>query len=506
MSASESEVGKINASAGLSGRSEGFITLCVSKWRSHRTESVHSIFGRLAGVSLALSAAILLGSCDDKKKSTQDQELTVQVAEVMQQDVPLEYSWVGTTDGFQNATIRAKVEGYLMSQNYQEGGFVKKGTTLFQIDPRPFQAALAQAQAQLATTKANADLARTTLTRQTELFQKQVISQQEFDAATQKARADLATEQAAQANVQAAQLNLDYCTIVAPLDGIVGKAEAQIGDLVGPSGTALTSMSQVEPMLVYFSISEQDYLESEQLIREVSLRPLEDRIAVLTLTLSDGSVYPHKGKFDFANRQVDSMTGSILMAGLFPNPDLLLRPGQFAKVSAITRIADNALLVPQRAVIDQQGTSQVAVVGDDNKVQIRAVTVGRSIGSDYIITDGLKAGEKVVAEGIQKVKNGMTVKSEPFKDTSARPVPTVPPYLAPYANQMAATPEEEGANALEAKGTSPSGSPTATPASSPSPTPQSTPSPATTPSPTPSPVATTTPAAALLTPEDSPTA
>jgi len=477
----------ISEFAGLSRCAWRLITGRVSIRSAHHAK--RRFYSPAFWAGLPLLVALAVSGCS-KKESKQQQELTVEVTEVQQQNVPLTYSWVGTTEGFQNAEIKAKVQGYLLSRNYEEGSFVKKGTVLFQIDPRPFQAELAQAQAQLAQATANADLARTTLTRQTELFQKQVISQQEFDTSTQKARADLASEQAAAANVQSAQLNLDYCTITAPLDGIVGKAEAQIGDLVGPSGTSsLTTMSQVQPMLVYFSISEQDYLQSEDLIKQVSSTPMEQRVPAMTLTLSDGSTYEHNGKFDFANRQVNEETGSILMAGIFPNPDLFLRPGQYAKVSAITRIAKDALLVPQRAVMNQQGINQVAVVGDDNKVQIVSVTIAEPIASDYIISEGLKAGQKVVTEGIQKVKDGMTVKTEPAKDTSARPVPTVPPYLNKYVNQMSSnrSPDSSGGDSSSETATP---TPTATPAESPTATPEATSTPAAA---SPTPAATATP-------------
>jgi membrane fusion protein (multidrug efflux system) len=318
------------------------------------------------------------------------------VAAVALRDVPISEEWVGTLDGFVNAQIRAQVSGYLLRQAYADGAVVKKGDLLFEIDGRTFQAAYDQL-------KANFDKAELDLKRASELIEKQVVSREDYDNAVQ---ADLA----AKAALESAQLNLDFTHIVSPIDGIAGIAAAQIGDLVGPETGALTTVSTVDPIKAYFSVSEQSYLDFK---RDHPGRPgMLDDVA-LELVLVDGSVYPLRGKLFAVDRQIDPGTGTMRIAGVFPNPLHLLRPGQYVRVRAVVRVARGALLVPQRAVSELQGGYQVAVVDGENRVHLRNVQVGDRVGSLWIILQGLKPSDRVVTEGIQKVKEGLTVSPLP---------------------------------------------------------------------------------------------
>lgn len=345
-------------------------------------------------------------------------------------DVPVIRDWVGSIEGAQNSQIEARVSGYLLSQEYVEGSNVKGGTVLFKIDPRPYEAALAQAEANLSQAQAKAALAEITLQRQTELFKTQVISEQEFDVATQTAAADVAAVEAAEAAVETAKLNLEFCTIIAPFDGVVGKAQAQLGDLVGPgAGSVLTTISQIQPIKVVFFLSEQEYLRAKTALEKADNTPIEARKRNLQITLANGEVYPWKGVFDFINRQVDPRTGTIEVVSLFSNPDFLLRPGQFAKVQVQIDTLEGAVVVPQRAVTELQGTYfQVAVVNSDNTVEIRKVTPGIRDGSNWVISEGLKPGETIVVEGGQKLTNG--AKIQPVRFTPA-PTPTPSPTPTP---------------------------------------------------------------------------
>ncbi|MEO8205187.1 MAG: efflux RND transporter periplasmic adaptor subunit [Chthoniobacterales bacterium] len=373
---------------------------------------------RHALLSIACILAIIIIPLGCKKSVEKTATVPIVLAtQVVQQDVPVIKEWVGSTDGFQNAQIRARVSGYLLSQNYQEGSMVKGGTVLFQIDPRPFQAVLAQTKASLAQAQARANLAQSTLARQTQLYNTKVISQQEFDTSTQSAQADIAASAAAQADVESAQLNVDYCTITAPLDGIVGKAMAQIGDLVGTGeNSVLTTMSQVNPTRVYFPISEQEYLDAANKLDEAASLPMEKRQQLLEMKLANGETYPQKGVFDFVNRQVDPTTGTIIIAGLFPNQDSILRPGQYAKITAQVDTLKNAMVIPQQAVNQIQGTSyQVVVVNSENKTDVKIVKIGQRYGSLWVVDSGLKPGDKIIVEGLQKVlANGSTVNPQPY--------------------------------------------------------------------------------------------
>jgi RND family efflux transporter MFP subunit len=352
----------------------------------------------------------------------------VQVVLVEQKDVPIYGEWIGTLDGFSNADVRAQITGYLMKQGYQEGAFVKKGQLLFEIDPRPFQAALDQAKGQLAQAtailaNAQAVQGRTELdvNRYTPLAKEQAASQQDLDNAVQNnmaAKATVATAEAqiksAEAAVETAKINLDFTRLVAPIDGIAGQAQLQVGALVNLSSVPVTSVSTVDPIKVYFTVGEPQYLAWRKRFPTETTRQAAAKNLKLELILADGSTYAHDGVFYFADRQVNESTGAIRIAGLFPNPANILRPGGYGKVRAVIRVQPNALLVPQRAVSELQGGYQVAVVDSDNKVSIRTVQAGDRVGNQWVIAEGLKQGERVVAEGIQKVRPGMQVAPKPF--------------------------------------------------------------------------------------------
>ena len=373
-----------------------------------------------------------------KSEQPQARPLEVEVVRVEQKDVPIWNEWVGTLEGLVNAQIKPQVTGYLLRQTYQEGSFVKKGQLLFEIDPRTFQAALdqtkaqlANAEGQLAQAEANQVKAQLDVNRYTPLAKEQAVSQQDLDNAVQgnvaaqaQVRAAKAQIDAATAQMAAAQLNLGFTKIVSLIDGIVGVAQAQIGDLVGPT-SLLTTVSTLDPIKVYFPVSERGYLNYIKENPDAVKRAEQERHLGLEMILADGSRYPHEGSFSFADRQVDVKTGTLRLQGLFPNPGNILRPGQFARVRAITTTKKGALLVPQRAVTELQGGYQVAVVGKDNKVEIRPVKVGERIGPQWIIEAGLKPGERVVTEGVQRVKAGMTVNPKPLKAmTEAKSTPT----------------------------------------------------------------------------------
>ena len=386
-----------------------------------------------------IASVILLSSVGcGKSEQPQARPPEVEVVRVEQKDVPIWNEWVGTLEGFVNAQIKPQVTGYLLRQTYQEGSFVKKGQLLFEIDPRTFQAALDQTKAQLANAEqqlaqaeANQVKAQLDVNRYTPLAKEQAVSQQDLDNAVQgnvaaqaQVRSAKAQIDAATAQMAAAQLNLGFTKIVSLIDGIVGVAQAQIGDLVGPT-SLLTTVSTLDPIKVYFPVSERGYLNYIKENPDAVKRAEHERHLGLEMILADGSRYPHEGSFSFADRQVDVKTGTLRLQGLFPNPGNILRPGQFARVRAITTTKKGALLVPQRAVTELQGGYQVAVVGKDNKVEIRPVKVGERIGPQWIIDTGLKSGERVVVEGIQRVKAGMTVNPKPLKAmTEAKSTPT----------------------------------------------------------------------------------
>jgi RND family efflux transporter MFP subunit len=377
--------------------------------------------------AIVIVALLLVPAGCGKSEQSQTRPPEVQVVQVEQRDVPIPNEWVGTLEGLVNAQIRPQVTGYLLRQTYQEGSFVKKGQLLFEIDPRTFQAALDQAKAQLANaeqqlalTEANQVKAQLDVDRYVPLAKEQAVTQQALDNAVQANLAAQAQVQAAKAQIDAAKaqleanrLNLGFTKIVSLIDGIAGIAQAQIGDLVGPT-TLLTTVSTLDPIKVYFPVSERGYLEYVKENPDATKRAAQEQQLVLELMLADGSVYAHKGKFSLADREVDAKTGMLRLQGLFPNPGNILRPGQFVRVRAITTTKKDALLVPQRAVTELQGSYQVAVVGNDNKIAIRPVKVAQRVGTQWIIDEGLMPGERVVVEGIQRVRAGVTVDPKPF--------------------------------------------------------------------------------------------
>lgn len=365
---------------------------------------------RRAALALFMLAVNVIAGCENPKEAHQAKPPTVLVAQVQQRDVPLYGEWIGSTEGMVNAQIRAQVSGYLIQQAYQEGSSVKKGQLLFQIDPRTFQAAEAQAQAELAQAQARQITAKANLDKILPLAKVGAVSEKDRDDATGNAAATQAQVTAAQAKLQKAKLELAFTSITSPISGVAGMAQAQIGDLVGPQSSPLTTVSQLDPIRVYINISEQEYLAA---MRE-TVGPREEREDNLDLTLADGSVFPNQGRMIFADRQVDPRTGTIKVAAAFANPNHLLRPGQYAKVRALLRVQKGALLVPQRAVQDVQGRKMVMVVSPQNTVEARPVKVGEQVGGDWLIDEGLKPGETVVVEGAQRLRPGMPVISEPY--------------------------------------------------------------------------------------------
>lgn len=382
---------------------------------SYRVRRAAGLLAIMGMAALALTS----GGCRKEEKAKGPQTPTVEVTAVVQKDVPLYSEWVGALDGSINAVIRPQVTGYLISQNYREGEQVKKGRVLFEIDPRTFQAVLNQAKAQLSQQKARHDTAKANLARVRPLAEKNAVSQKDLDDAVGNELSARASVEAGQAAVDEAQLNLGFTKISSPVDGIAGIAKTQLGNLVSPSmQEELTSVSTVDPIKVYINISEQEYLNTVASGNRADQMPLQ-------LILANGGVYPHEGRFALADRQIDPTTGTLKVGALFPNKDHLLRPGQYGRIRALTEVKKGALLIPQRAVAEMQGKYLVAVVGPDNKVDVRPVQAGERIGSDWLIEKGLRPGEQVVAEGVQKVRPGMTVVAKPFSPT-AKPASSAP--------------------------------------------------------------------------------
>jgi RND family efflux transporter MFP subunit len=458
--------------------------------KAHNILLKHKLLVSLAiFVLVIVLVAIFFVGRSNKPVQAAPSATAVQVVPVKQEDVPIYSEWIGTADGMVNAEIRAQVAGYLLTQDYKEGSLVKKGQLLFEIDPRPFQAALGQAngdlakaqgqlgqvesqltqaeanlaqansqliqaQAQLSQSQANQRKTQLDVDKYTPLAAKRAVTQQDLDnaeqtnvaalaqidaskagietakAAVKAANAGVGTAKAAiaaaraqvessQAAVRTAELNVSFTRIVSPIDGIAGIAQAQVGNLVNPTSGVLTTVSTVDPIKVGFTLSETDYLKftKRNLINArqgSSIEQLE-----LELVLSDGTLYPDKGRFYLADRQVDQKTGSIRLAGVFPNPGNVLRPGLYGKVRAVTSTREHAIIVPQRAINELQGGYQAAVVDENKKVDFRSVKVGERTGSDWIIEDGLKPGERVIVEGLQKVKSGTVVDPKPYVSTAA---------------------------------------------------------------------------------------
>ena len=347
----------------------------------------------------------------------------VQVVPVVQRDVSIYSEWVATLDGYVNAQIQPQVSGYLIKQDYREGSFVHKDDVLFEIDPRPFQAVLDQAKAQLAQAEAQLGNATLNVNRDIPEAEANAIARSQLEGDTQAQLAAKATVAAGRAAVEQAALNLSFTKVRSLISGIAGIAQVQVGNLVTPSAV-LTGVSQVDPIKTYFPISGEDYLRIADKIHPETVNLLSsDSPIPLQLILANGNTYARSGGILFADRQVDQQTGTIRIAGAFANPGNILRPGQYGKVRAVTQILKGALMVPQRAVSQLQGSTQVAVVGTDNKIAIRSVQTGERVDTMWVITGGLAAGDRVVAEGVQKVKDGSLVTPTPFTSASA-PTPT----------------------------------------------------------------------------------
>jgi membrane fusion protein (multidrug efflux system) len=343
--------------------------------------------------------------------------LPVQVAKASAQDVPLNGEWVAQTDGFVNAQIQPQVSGYLIRQDYKEGSQVGKGQVLFEIDPRPFQATLDQAKGQVAQAQAKVSLDEINVKRDTPLAEAHAIAQSQLDTETQTLVADKASVTSAEAQVDSAQLNVGFTKVRSLIDGIAGQATVQVGNLVSPT-SVLTAVSQLNPLKVYFSISEQEYLALVTKAKQggrADLLNAGDAIP-LKLTLSNGQVYPQTGRIIFVDRSVSAQTGSLRIAAQFANPGNVLRPGQFGRISAQTQVMHNAILVPQRAVTELQGINQVYVVGTDNVAHVHNVQLGAQFGTNIIISSGVQSGDTVITEGLDKVKDGAKVSTQP--DTS----------------------------------------------------------------------------------------
>jgi membrane fusion protein (multidrug efflux system) len=387
--------------------SKKFLARVLPKAAQDRSmfSSASDMYASLA--TLGLLFMIGFTGCAHKETQAAAPPPDVEVTDVVQKDVPIYGEWIAILDGYVNAQIQPQVTGYLMKQNYVEGTVVRRGDVLFEIDPRPFEAAVAQAKGQMA--EAQAQLGKTTLDvqRDTPLAAQSAIPKAQLDNDIQANESAKAVVDAAKAQVDQAQLNLGFTKVRSLVDGIAGLAKGQIGDLVGPT-TQLTTVSQVNPIKAYVSISEQEYLRAAARINAVAQgRP--EKFGSLELILSDGSIYPTKGWFVLADRQVDLKTGTIRVAGAFENPSLVLRPGQFGRVRVVTGVEKRALLVPQRSVVETQGAYSVVVVGPENKASIRPVKTGERVGEMWIITDGIKAGEQVIVEGIQKAREGAIV-------------------------------------------------------------------------------------------------
>jgi membrane fusion protein (multidrug efflux system) len=350
------------------------------------------------------------------------------VATVEQRELPGYQEWVGTILGLNDASIRPRVQGNLLERHYPEGQFVQKDAKLFSIDPRPFQAALEDAKGKLGQAEASRDKAANDVKRFRPLVSQGAVSQRELDDAIQAQRAGAASVESARAGVENATLNLQWTEVRSPIDGVAGLSKAQIGDLVGPT-TELTTVSQLDPVRVRFPISEREYLGVRQ--RTAATGQTAGQLFFFSLVLADESVWDHPGTLLAANQEIGKETGTLLVDVSFPNPGNVLRPGQYARVRAETQERSNAIVVPQRAIQQLQGADQVAVVGDDDKVEFRAVTLGASAGDVRVVQKGLKPGERVVVEGFLKVRPGMVVTPKPVEapaaEQPAEPAPQAPP-------------------------------------------------------------------------------
>lgn len=441
-------------------------------------------FPRALCALCALFAVALLSGCPRHEKP-QPPAFTVPVAAPIQKDVPVVREWVGLTYGMVNADILAQVSGYLLSQNYEDGALVKKGQLLFQIDPRPFQAALDQAQGNLDQARAALIRDEANAKRAVDLLAKNVISREQYDDQIQAFEASKAAVEAGAAAVERSRLNLEFTSITSPIDGLAGIAKAQIGNLIGPSSGTLTTVTMVDPIKVKFFLSENDYLKYIQPYFDDPSKILtaEQRGGLgLQILLTDQKIYPHPGRLLAINNQVSQNTGSLQIEAEFPNPGNLLRSGQFARVRGVTRWIKDALLVPQRAINDLQGKSQIAVIGPDGKVDLRIVETGPLYASMQVVTKGLNPGEIVVVEGMQKLRQGMAVKTVPwemppgFAEEPNLPAPA-PPATAQSFQKMPPDAAPEGMPSPTVPGATNAPAPTASPAAASSPAPAASPAP-----------------------------
>ena len=373
------------------------------------------------GLVAAAAIAAALGAACEKPAPPPAPPTEVYVAPVVQKDVPVYLDLVGQTQGFQDVDIRARVEGFLETVNFREGSLVRKGALLYEIDRKPLEAVLAAAKAELATSQARLEKTKNDVARYTPLAAKQAVSQQELDNALAARDAATAQVEAGKAAVEKATLDLSYTRITSPIDGLIGITQVKPGNLVGRGeSTLLTTISQINPILFRVAATEADYLRysKRQSQRATGGSPLADGIQ---LTLADGSVYTHTGRVNLVDRAVDPTTGTLGIQLEFANPDLLLRPGQYGRVRLLLDTRMGALLIPQRSVQELQNLYSVAVVGADNKVAFRSVKVGQRVGSLWVIEEGLKPGERVVSEGLQRIQDGMTVVAKPAPAAAAEP-------------------------------------------------------------------------------------
>ena len=369
------------------------------------------IYSRL--FSLVFLAVVVCNGCSSSQPKAAPPPPGVTVATVLQKDVPVYQEWVGTMAGNVDADIRPKVDGFLLNKLYSEGSFVEKGEPMFHLDQRQSQAAVEQAKGQLEQARAGLAQAEIDVNRYTPLVQQKAVSQAELDKATSMQRAGTAQVAAAQAVLDNAELNLTWATVVSPISGIAGIAKVGVGDLMTPN-TIMATVSAVNPVYVDFSIAEQDYLRFA--------RDKNGRGGDIELILGDGTAYPKRGHTLLVNREIDSRTGTIQVRAEFPNPTNVLRPGQYARIRSKTEVRKDALLIPQRAVAELQGIYQVGVVDSENKVTIRAVKPGPQFGDMWVIESGLQPGDKVVVDGLQRLRDGMIVSPTDFKDTQANAV------------------------------------------------------------------------------------
>lgn len=360
-----------------------------------------------------LVAALLVLSCSRKPQVVQAPP-EVLVMEVAARDVPITSSWLGTLDGSANVEIKARVQGYLTKCSYSAGTLVKEGDVLFEIDDKPFATALDQARANLSKAEALQQKTALEAQRQQNLFAQKAASERDRDVAVKNNEAAQAEVNAAKAAVESAEINLGYTKVKSPIYGIAGIATPGVGDLIGPNGPVLTTVSAVDPIKATFQISEKEYYAGAERLTAMLAKPLDARPREVSLTLADGSVYPGKGVISAADRQINLKTGTLQVEALFPNEFNKLRPGFFVRVSGVVKMVWEGLVVPQQAVIQMQGITQLAVVGEDNKVEIRTVKATHRIGSEWLIEEGIHAGERVVVAGLQKVRSGMTVVAKPW--------------------------------------------------------------------------------------------